>query len=135
MSIWKKVESKILNKDVRRDMLENSLKEIGIGLDYGTTTINNVYGKAEVDAAFINLRTNKVTSLGIKFNAEGGINLEGDIWGTGLGTDGNQEVLFNKIAQYYQKNNLLDAFAKNGYIVESNTVNANGEIELEAVMY
>lgn len=130
MSVWKKLESKILESNVDRGLLEQSLNEMGIGLDFNTTTIRNGYGTDTVDAAFVNLRDNQTKSIGIAFTQKGGIELRGDIWATGFGVDGKQEALLDKIAQTYQKNNIVKVVENNGWTIES-TKEVNGKIELE----
>lgn len=130
MSVWKRIESKVLEANVKRDVLETALGELGIGLDYNTKTIRNGYGEDKVDAAFINLNDNQVKSLGIVFNKKGGIELYGDIWGTGFGGDGKQEGLLNKIAQAYQKVNVLQVVEENGWTIE-NIQNVGKKVKIE----
>lgn len=130
MSVWKRIESKALDAGVKRDVLERALNEIGIGLDYKTKEIRNAYGKDMVDAALVNLQNkNKSKSMGIKFTKKGGVTLVGDIWGTGFGTDGKQEALLNKIAQAYQKTNVIETVEENGWTIE-NVTNVDGKVKI-----
>ena len=130
MSVWKRIESKALEANVKKDVLETALADLGIGLDYNTKTIRNGYGEDKVDAAFVNLANNRVTSLGVVFNKKGGVELYGDIWNTGFGRDGKQEDLLNKIAQTYQKANVLQVVEQNGWTIE-NIQNVGKKVKIE----
>lgn len=132
MSVWKKIESKILESNVDRGLLDEALKEFNVTLDHSVKTIENYYGDDKVDAAF---RLNgKLVSLGINFTENGGVELVGDTYGTGLGRDGGQETLMNKIAQTYQKHNIKNVLDKNGWIIDNEVVN-NGKIEIEVYQF
>ncbi|MGL5507783.1 MAG: DUF1257 domain-containing protein [Paraclostridium sp.] len=128
MSVWKRLESRILESNIDRGMLELALKDLEIGLDNNVKTIKNSYGTDSVDAGFIYKDRN--ISMGISYNKKGGVELVGDIWGTGLGRDGKQDALLNKIAQAYQKRNVLQALDMNGWTVESTNI-VNGKVEIE----
>lgn len=132
MSVWKKIESKILEANVDRDMLTEALESLEIRLDYNTKTIKNSYGTDSVDAAFI--YGGQVRSLGFNFNQKGGVELVGDIYGTGLGRDGKQDTLMNKIAQAYQKINVKNVLDQNGWTIENETT-TNGKIEIEVYQF
>ena len=135
MSVWKSVKSAGLTKETNKDMLAEALKELGIGLDYNTKVISNSYGKTEVDVAFVNLKTNKVVSLGIKYDADGAVTLLGDPWATGFGSDGGHQAVLDKIAQMYQKVNVSTTLVNHGYVVSEQTTNAQGDIVIKAYQY
>ena len=132
MSVWKKIESKILEGNVDRDLLAKALREFDITLDHSVKTIQNYYGDDTVDAAF--KVKGKLVSLGINFTDKGGVELVGDIYGTGFGNDGGQETLMNKIAQTYQKHNIKKVLDENGWTIENEVVN-NGKIEIEVYQF
>ena len=115
-----------------RDLFSKSFKEFDITLDHSVKTIQNYYGDDTVDAAF--KVKGKLVSLGINFTDKGGVELVGDIYGTGLGRDGGQETLMNKIAQTYQKHNIKKVLDENGWTIENEVVN-NGKIEIEVYQF
>lgn len=134
MSVWKKIESEVLAKDVKRDLFERALNEdLGVTLDYKTNNIRNTWGSETVDCAIVN--NGRVTALGFRFSDNGGVELVGDIFGSGLGGDGKQESLMNKIAQFYQKHNLKQNLELNGWIVEDIKINDKKEIEINAYQW
>lgn len=135
MSVWKAIKSDVLGKDVKKQMLERSLEEIGIGINWNVKEINNKFGTDTVDGCLINLKTNKNVSLGLSFTEKKGIILKGDIWQTGLGFDGGQQKLLNKIAQTYQKNNVEKILKGKGAIIKNKTVEADGSILIKAIQY
>lgn len=132
MSIWKKVISDVLASGVSAKMLEETLNEMGIGLDYSIKNLKNSYGRDTCDAAFT--KDGRVLSLGIKFNKDKGIELIGDIWGTNLGIDGKQEALMDKIAHNYQVNNVKEQVQKNNWFIENQYVE-NGKTVIEIMQY
>jgi hypothetical protein len=132
MSVWKKIESKVLEAGVDRNILELALGDMGISLDNGVKEIKNGFGKDSVDAALV--YRGKVTSMGLRYNKQGGVQLVGDIWGTGLGTDGKQEGLMDKIAHNYQKRNIVTSLENNGWTIE-NTQTVNGKTVIEVYQF
>ena len=132
MSVWKQIKSEVLKKNVNKKMLESTLKSMGIGLDYSVKNIKNAYGTDTCDAALV--KNNKVTSMGIRFNKQKGIELVGDIWGTGLGKHLGQEDLMNEIAHNYQVNNVKKQLMYSNWNIE-NEVTKNGKTVIELVQY
>lgn len=132
MSVWKKIISDVLASSVDTKMLEETLGEMGIGLNYSVKSLKNAYGKDTCDAAFT--KDGKVLSLGIKFNDKKGIELVGDIWGTNLGGDGKQEVLMDNIAHNYQVNNVKQQVQMNNWFIENQYVE-NGKTVIEIMQY
>lgn len=132
MSVWKRMESKVLEENVDRKILEMALKDFNVTLDYNTNKIDNYYGKDSVDAAF---RVNgKLVSLGINFNKNKGIVLVGDTYGTGLGRDNGQQELMDKIAQSYQKHNIKNVLDQNGWTIDTENI-VDGKIEIEVYQF
>lgn len=128
MSKWSTVKNNNLQSDVRMDLLEEALKGMGVSLDYNVTNISNSWGHETCTAAFV--KDNKVLSLGIKVDNEGGISLVGDTWGTGLGGDGKQEQLMNSIAQRYTSELYQEVLTEKGFDV---TVETNEEGKLVVI--
>lgn len=132
MSIWKKLESKILESNVNERLLREALGDLNISLDTKIKTIRNSYGEDSVDAGFV--YNKRPVSLGIRYNKNKGIELIGDIFNTGLGRDGKQEGLLNKIAQSYQKRHIINRLETNGWTVESIEVKEE-KIIIDAVQF
>lgn len=134
MSVWKKIESKVLASGVDMRLLEETLKkEFDVTLDFKTTRIRNTWGSEDVDCALVN--NGRVRALGFRISKENGIELVGDIYGSGLGGDGDQEVLMNKIAQMYQKFNMVSKLSANGWNIENIDTNEEGEVILDIMRY
>lgn len=118
--------------NTNKETLSKSLSEIGITLDFQNRTIKNQWINEKVDAAMI--YNNKRIAVGLNFitNAEGKeeVVVAGDFWGTGL----RQEELTNKIAQVYQKNDIINKCrSQRWYVDEKNvTVNDAGEYVIQA---
>lgn len=121
--------------NTKREMLEASLKELGIDLDYKNNTIKNTWINEKVDAAMI--YEGKRIAVGLNFvtNEAGDeeVVVAGDFWGTGL----NQAELTNKIAQTYQKNNVIEKCRSQRWFVEDSAVTTkeNGDIVIQAYRY
>ena len=116
MSIWKSVKNNTMEKAVNMEMLETALNAMGVSLDYSVNEISNTWGHQSCTAAFV--RDGKVLSLGIQQDENGGITLVGDTWGTGLGGDGKQDALMDRIAQNYNSELYQDRLAYMGFSVE-----------------
>ena len=120
MSVWKSVKNNTMEKAVNMEMLEAALNAMGISLDYSVNEISNTWGHQSCTAAFV--RDGKVLSLGIQQDENGGITLVGDTWGTGLGGDGKQDALMDRIAQNYNSELYQDRLAYMGFSVEDVSV-------------
>ena len=116
MSIWKSVKNNTMEKAVNMEMLETALNAMGVSLDYSVNEISNTWGHQSCTAAFV--RDGKVLSLGVQQDENGGITLVGDTWGTGLGGDGKQDALMDRIAQNYNSELYQDRLAYMGFSVE-----------------
>ena len=116
MSIWKSVKNNTMEKAVNMEMLETALNAMGVSLDYSVNEISNTWGHQSCTAAFV--RDGKVLSLGIQQDENGGVTLVGDTWGTGLGGDGKQDALMDRIAQNYNSELYQDRLAYMGFSVE-----------------
>ena len=134
MSVWKKIESKVLASGVNMELFEKSLKEdIGATLDFNTTRIRNTWGSEEVDCAIV--VDGRVRALGFRFTKDNGVELVGDTYGSGIAGDNDQESLMNKIAQFYQKHNIKHKLESTGWTVEDITTNENNEIVINAYQW
>ena len=130
MSVWKKVKSNALGKNVDERILDSALVNMGLGLDKSIKSIKNGFGSDTCDAALIN-KEGKVTSVGLVFNKNHGVELVGDPWGTGLGKDGGHQGILDSIAQAYQVEHIKTKALENMWTVESVKTNAEGEIEID----
>ena len=116
MSVWKSVKNNTMDKAVNMEMLETALNAMGVSLDYSVNEISNTWGHQSCTAAFV--KDGKVLSLGVQQDANGGITLVGDTWGTGLGGDGKQDALMDRIAQNYNSELYQDRLAFMGFSVD-----------------
>ena len=131
MSIWKSVKNNTMDKAVNMEMLETALNAMGVSLDYTVNSISNSWGHEECTAAFV--KDGKVLSLGIQQDENGGITLVGDTWGTGLGGDGKQDALMDRIAQNYNSELYQDRLAFMGFSVDDVSVDKEtGKIVITA---
>ena len=119
-----------------RARLGEALKEVGISLDYENRTIKNQWIEETVDAAFIH--DGKRIAVGINFKMVDGketVEVAGDFYGTGL----NQKELTNKIAQVYQKHDVVQKCRDQRWFVDGNVEdmkeNENGDIVIQAYRY
>ena len=131
MSVWKSVKNNTMDKAVNMEMLETALNAMGVSLDYSVNEISNTWGHQSCTAAFV--KDGKVLSLGVQQDANGGITLVGDTWGTGLGVDGKQDALMNRIAQNYNSELYQDRLAFMGFSIDDVSVDKEtGEIVITA---
>ena len=131
MSIWKSVKNNTMDKAVNMEMLETALNAMGVSLDYSVNEISNTWGHQSCTAAFV--KDGKVLSLGVQQDANGGITLVGDTWGTGLGGDGKQDALMDRIAQNYNSELYQDRLAFMGFSIDDVSVDKEtGEIVITA---
>ena len=131
MSVWKSVKNNTMEKAVDMEMLERGLETMGVSLDYTVNSISNNWGHQTCTAAFV--KDGKVLSLGVQQDANGGITLVGDTWGTGLGGDGKQDALMDRIAQNYNSELYQDRLAFMGFSIDDVSVDKEtGEIVITA---
>ena len=131
MSIWKSVKNNTMERAVNMEMLEAALNTMGVSLDYSVNEISNNWGHQSCTAAFV--KDGKVLSLGVQQDANGGITLVGDTWGTGLGGDGKQDALMDRIAQNYNSELYQDRLAFMGFSIDDVSVDKEtGEIVITA---
>ena len=131
MSVWKSVKNNTMDKAVNMEMLETALNAMGVSLDYSGNEISNTWGHQSCTAAFV--KDGKVLSLGVQQDANGGITLVGDTWGTGLGGDGKQDALMDRIAQNYNSELYQDRLAFMGFSIDDVSVDKEtGEIVITA---
>lgn len=131
MSVWKSVKNNTMDKAVNMEMLETALNAMGVSLDYSVNEISNTWGHQSCTAAFV--KDGKVLSLGVQQDVNGGITLVGDTWGTGLGGDGKQDALMDRIAQNYNSELYQDRLAFMGFSIDDVSVDKEtGEIVITA---
>ena len=131
MSVWNSVKNNTMDKAVNMEMLETALNAMGVSLDYSVNEISNTWGHQSCTAAFV--KDGKVLSLGVQQDANGGITLVGDTWGTGLGGDGKQDALMDRIAQNYNSELYQDRLAFMGFSIDDVSVDKEtGEIVITA---
>ena len=131
MSVWKSVKNNTMDKAVNMEMLETALNAMGVSLDYSVNEISNTWGHQSCTAAFV--KDGRVLSLGVQQDANGGITLVGDTWGTGLGGDGKQDALMDRIAQNYNSELYQDRLAFMGFSIDDVSVDKEtGEIVITA---
>lgn len=134
MSVWKKIESKVLAAGVDMNLFEKSLKEeLGVTLDFNTTRIRNTWGSEEVDCAIV--VDGRVRALGFRFSEENGVELVGDTYGSGIAGDNKQEALMDKIAKFYQKHNIKNKLEANGWVIENIEMDENEEIIIDTYQW
>ena len=120
---------------VKREMLIESLKEIGIELDFSTKSIHNTWIDADVDAAF--KVDGKIIAAGLKFstNADGSekVDVVADFYGTGF----NDKEIIDRMSQIYTKNDIVEKCNSQRWFVsdEDVTQNENGDIIITATRY
>lgn len=120
MSVWTRVRSEVLKQDVNMEYFKNAIKEIDLELDYSKTEIANAYGREKVDA-MLKFKGNE-TALGIIQNANGGIDLVGDTWRSGIVGDKAHSTVSNMMAQAYQVYKTKKQLELNGWSVVSKKV-------------
>lgn len=130
MSVWKQVKSDVLSKNVNERLLIEALKDLGIGLDNSVKSIRNNYGSSSCDAALT--KDGKVTSMGIKWVNNKGVELVGDTFKCNFGfvNDKGQETLMNKLSQAYQIRHIKQQMQYNNWTVESQTNMNNNKVKL-----
>ena len=133
MSIWKSVRNNTMERAVDMELLESALETMGVSLDYTVNTISNSWGHETCTAAFV--KDGRVLSLGVNVDDNGGVSLVGDTWGTGLGGDGKQDALMNRIAQNYNSELYQDRLVGMGFDIDNVEVNEKGEIVITAVQF
>lgn len=131
MSVWTKVQSKVLYENVDMGILKEALLEMEVTLDDSIKEISNSFGRSKVDAGL--LFKNQQTALGIAKNAKGGITLVGDTWKSGIVGDKQADKLMNMMSQVYQKVKLKKELELQGWDV--NVVKKEDKIVLQCMQY
>ena len=131
MSVWTKVQTKVLAKGVDMQIFTEAMKDLELTLDYSKTELRNSYGKSTVDAM---LRyQGKETALGVVKTSEGGIDLLGDTWRSGIVRDNEHSKLVNMMSQAYQAKKLKIELEAAGWDVK--TVKKDNKIELDITQW
>lgn len=118
--------------NTNKETLCKSLAEMDIILDYENKNIKNSWINKDCDAAMIYKGKRISVGINFKMNEDGTelVEVEGDFYGTGL----NQEQLTNRIAQIYQKNDIINKCRSQRWFVseENIKVNEEGEYVIQA---
>lgn len=131
MSVWTKVKTKVLEKSVDMEIFKEAMKDLELTLDYSVKEVKNSFGKSSVDAGLA--YQGKLRSLGIIRNAEGGIDLLGDTWKSGIVGDKQADKLVNMMSQAYQARKLKKDLELQGWDVKA--VKKNNKIELDITQW
>lgn len=127
MSCWRECNCEL--KNVKEDILKKALARMNMGIDsrkrvgtsYGTFESNS----AAVDGAFT--LNGKELPLGyVLADAEGKFGIRGDFWNTGL----DSETFLGQLGQYYTEENIKQNALDQFFVVDSATVNADGDTEI-----
>ena len=100
MSVWTKVKTIVLEMNLDLRLFEEAMRDLELTLDYSKTELKNSFGRSTVDA-MLRYQGNE-TALGILRNPEGGIDLLGDTWRSGIVQDKQHDKLVNMMSQAYQ---------------------------------
>lgn len=128
MSVWTKVQTKVLARDVDMKLFEEALTDLELTLDFGTKTIKNGFGNSTVDAAL--KYKGELKTLGIVRTPEGGIDLLGDTWRSGIVGDKQANKLVNMMSQAYASRKLKKELEATGWDVVSKKVGNKIELEI-----
>ena len=114
-------------QNTNKEILEQSLLEMGITLDRNNRTIKNSYIEETVDAAIIYNGQRLCAGLNFKTDAEGNemIEMAGDFWGSGL----DQTEFTNKIAQVYKKNDIINKCRNQSWYIDEDGITYDKEKE------
>lgn len=121
MSVWTKVQTKVLNQNVDMGMLEEALTTLELSLDKSVTKIENSYGFSNVTAGLKYQGRN--IDIGIVVDSKNGVTLAGDTYRSGIVGDNQADKLINMISQAYQKVKLTKDLELEGWTITSKKVN------------
>lgn len=131
MSCWMKQSSAVLT-DCKKDLLEKALNSLGFALDHNQKTVRNAWGSSDCDAALV--KQGRTMPLGIAYTEEDNktkATLVGDFWGTGV----NESNFINEMSVAYSKESIKQYCDENGYTIDVDQVDDNGEIVMQAWQY
>lgn len=128
MSVWTKVQTKVLARDVDMKLFEKAMADLDLTLDYSTKKIKNGFGNSTVDAAL--KYKGELKTLGIVRNQEGGIDLLGDTWRSGIVGDKQADKLVNMMSQAYANRKLQVELEAAGWDIVSKKVGNKIELEI-----
>ena len=131
MSVWTKVKTKVLEKNVDIRLFEEAMRDLVLTLDYSKTELKNSFGRSTVDA-MLRYQGNE-TALGILRNPEGGIDLLGDTWRSGIVQDKQHDKLVNMMSQAYQAHKLKVELEASGWDVK--TIKKENKIQLDITQW
>ena len=132
MSQWRKYNAQVL-ENVKMGTLEKACEDMGVRFDTNIKSVENTYGEsAKVDAGLI--KDGRVLPLGFIFKHEDGkikLELEGDFWRTGL----DEHTFIDLLSRSYQKYNIIEQVTSQGWFIDRNEIDADGNVILEAVQW
>jgi hypothetical protein len=129
MSVWTRVQTKVLNENVDMGILEEALNDLELSLDKTVTRVENSYGHSSVTAGLKYKGRN--IDMGIVVNSKKGITLAGDTYRSGIVGDNQADKLINMISQAYQKVKLTRDLELEGWTITSK--NVDGKIVLDCI--
>ena len=121
--------------NTKKDLLIKAIEEIpGLSIDFDKKNVRNTWIDEPVDACF--KKDGNYIAVGVRFektkDGDEQLTVAGDFYGTGL----RQEELTNKIAQVYQKHNVIATCEEARWFVDEDKIREeNGEIIIEAYRY
>lgn len=123
-------------KNTNRARLLASLREIEVELDFDHKEVKSSWDNTTADASIIYKGKRIPAGLNFKTDAEGNETIEmvGDFYGTGL----DQKAFTDKMAQYYQKNDIIAKCEDQKWYVddaEDIKLNKKGEFVIQAYRY
>lgn len=132
MSQWRKYNAQVL-ENVKMDTLQKACEDMGVSFDTSVKSVGNTYGEsAKVDAGLF--KDGQALPLGFIFKHEDGkvkLELEGDFWRTGL----DERSFVDLLSRSYQKYNIIEQVTNQGWFIDRNEVDAEGNVILEAVQW
>lgn len=131
MSHWKKFSSKVL-EDINESTLQKAAEDLGVSFHKNIRHIKNTWGNESVSAGL--KKDGRAIPLGFNFKNRNGkiaLELSGDFYATGL----DERTFMDRLSQAYQKHKSVEALESQGYIIDLQNVNNDGEIVIEAFRF
>lgn len=124
--------------NVKQDYLEKALKDMGFGIKFGKTTLSSSYrnDSNEVDAIIVD-ENDGPTSVGIRFYANEKNEISAEFCGDFYYLKGfsHEKNFQDELEKHYTKYRMIDVVLDEGYVLESQETNENGEIVLMCRQY
>lgn len=116
-------------KNVEKEMLEKSLAELGLSLDYNDKHFENTWIQDTVNYGTFRYHGKKIAAGINMVKDEKGdtrVEISGDFYGTGI----DDSEIMNAIAQVYQKNDIVKRVTNARWSVDSVEKNQENEYEI-----